>query len=72
MYAKNSRESKNEIRSGVFYGPLQISIQTHEKDIKKRNEKKNIRTSWNWFSNVKTMNFYYKTNLCNEFKGIQR
>jgi len=35
----NSREFKNEIRSGVFYGPPLFSIQTHEKNIKKRKEK---------------------------------
>jgi len=35
----NSREFKNENRSGVFYGPRLFSIQTHEKHIKKREEK---------------------------------
>jgi len=32
----NSRELKNENRSAVFYDPLLFSIQTHEKNIKKR------------------------------------
>jgi len=35
----NSREFKNENRSGVFYGPSLFSIQTDGKDIKKREEK---------------------------------
>jgi len=69
MYAMNSREFKNETRSGVFYGPPLFSIQTHEKHTKKR--KMNIRTGWKWFSNVKTINFYFKTNLCNEFREIK-
>jgi len=30
----NSREFKNEIHSGVYYGPPLFSIQTHEKYIK--------------------------------------
>jgi len=39
MYAMNSREFQNEIRSGVFYGDALISIQTPEKNIRKRKEK---------------------------------
>jgi len=39
MYAMNSREFKNESRSGVFYGPPLYSIQIPEKNMKeKRNE----------------------------------
>ena len=66
----NSREFKNEIRSGVFYGPPLFSIQTHEKHMKKR--KMNILTVWKWLSNVKTVNFDFKTNLGHEFKGIRK
>jgi len=35
----NSKEIKNENPSAVFYGPPLFSIQSHEKDIKKRKEK---------------------------------
>jgi len=36
----NSKEFKTENRSGVFYGPLLYSIQTHEEILKEGLEKK--------------------------------
>jgi len=39
MYAMNSREFKNEIRTGVIYGYPPFSIQIHEKHTMKRKRK---------------------------------
>jgi len=33
--------------------------------------KSKIRTSWNWFSEVKILIFYFNNNVCNESKRIQ-
>jgi len=60
----NSREFKHEDTNAPPF-----SILNHGKNIKRK--EKNYRSSWKWFSNVKTMNFYTKNYLCNEFKGIQ-
>jgi len=65
----NSRELKHKDRNAVLYGSPLLFIQTHEKNIKKK--VKNLRKSWKWFSNMKTMNFYFKKYLCMELKGIQ-
>jgi len=48
----------------------EFAVQIHE--IILLVEEKKILRSWKWFLNVKTMNLYFKNNLCNEFKGIQK
>jgi len=66
----NSREFKYGNPSALFYRPFPFSIQIYENSIKKRKEID--RTSWKWFSNVKTKNFHFKKSLFNEFKGIEK
>jgi len=70
-YVCNESKGIQKIGPNVeYYGPPILAVPTHEENTKWLTKK--IRRSWKWFSNVKTMIFYFKDNVCNESKGIQK
>jgi len=63
IYATNPKQSKKSDPIAVFSELPVFAIPTHEKEYKV--DKKRIGTTCKWYSNVKTMNLYFKNNLCN-------